>query len=270
MLKRIVMQVSGQVMVRFTTAYLQLTICLSRTAKHLLALITQTYHSALTLLHPLAPIWWSFKAWAASLTTAAQSTKQGRSTAKAKATQIGSQLQITVHLILQRAATAIKKINVLVALMKWVVSHINASKIVLTLTVRQWIQVGLKLLGIASQHRLVAYLLQQLEKVRVALTNLVQSCTRKIVAALTHMANRLKAIGLKLQDSVHLLLQRVLRLQSLSKKRAEKTKLVQSLLKKAVAVLTRMVYLLKVIGLKQVGTVRQPPQRAQRRRSKGH
>jgi hypothetical protein len=159
----------------------------------------------------------NFKALAASLTTAAQSTKQGRSTAKAKATQIGSQLQITVHLILQRAATAIKKINVLVALMKWVVSHINASKIVLTLTVRQWIQAGLRLLG-----------------------------------------------------RVNLLLQRVLRLQSLSKKRAEKTKLVQSLLKKAVAALTRMVYLLKVIGLKQVGTVRQPPQRAQRRRSKGH
>jgi hypothetical protein len=159
----------------------------------------------------------NFKAWAASLTTAAQSTKQGRSTAKAKATQIGSQLQITVHLILQRAATAIKKINVLVALMKWVVSHINASKIVLILTVRQWIQAGLKLLETVRQRLL-----------------------------------------------------HVLRLQSLNKKLVELTKLVQYLLKKVVAALTRMVFLLKVIGLKQVGTAPQPQQRAQRQRSKGH
>jgi hypothetical protein len=104
----------------------------------------------------------------------------------------------------------------------------------------------------------------------VTLTNWVLLATKKLVAALTHMANRLKAIGLKLQGSVLLLLQRVLRLQSLIKKRAEKIKLVQSLIKKAVAALTRMVYLLKVIGLKQVGTVRQPQQRAQRRRLKGH
>lgn len=216
MLKRIVTQVSGQVMVRFTTAYLQLTICLLKIAKRLLALITQTYRNVLTPLLPLAQTLPNFKAWAASPTTVAPSTKQGRSTAKAKATQTGSQRQTTVHLILQRAATAIKKTNVLVALTKWVVSRINVSKTVLTHTVHQWIQAGLKLLG-----------------------------------------------------RVNLLLQPVLRLQSLIKKRAEKTKLVQSLLKKAVAVLTRMVYLLKVIGLKQVGTVRQPQQPAQRRRSKG-
>jgi hypothetical protein len=50
----------------------------------------------------------------------------------------------------------------------------------------------------------------------------------------------------------------------------EKTKLAQYLLKKAVAVLTRMVYLLKVIGLKQVETAPQPQQPAQRQRSKEH
>jgi hypothetical protein len=217
MLKRIVMQVSGQVMAQFTVAYLLLMTCLLRTVKHLLALITQTYHSVLTLLNPLAKMLPSFKAWAVNPTTVAPSTKQGRSTAKAKATQTGSQRQTTVHQILQRVATVIKKTNALVALTKWVVSRINASKTAWTRIVHQWIQAGLKLL-----------------------------------------------------ETVHLHLQSVLRLQSLNKKLVEKTKLVQSLLKKAVAVLTRMVYLLKVIGLKQVGTVRQRQQPAQRRRSKGH
>ena len=270
MLKRIVMQLSGRLTALCTQVLAWLTIRLWNPAKHLLVRSIRKFLSAINRLNPHVRMVLNFKAWAASLTTAAQSTKQGRSTAKAKATQIGSQLQITVHLILQRAATAIKKINVLVALMKWVVSHINASKIVLTLTVRQWIQAGLRLLGRVNLRLLVAYLSQRLERVRVTLTNWVLLATKKLVAALTHMANRLKAIGLKLQGSVLLLLQRVLRLQSLSKKRAEKTKLVQSLLKKAVAVLTRMVYLLKVIGLKQVGTVRQRQQPAQRRRSKGH
>ena len=164
MLKRIVMQLSGRLTALCTQVLAWLTTRLWNPASSLLVSSTRVFLSAINRLNPHVRMVLNFKAWAASLTTAAQSTKQGRSTAKAKATQIGSQLQITVHLILQR----------------------------------------------------------------------------------------------------------VLRLQSLSKKRAEKTKLVQSLLKKAVAVLTRMVYLLKVIGLKQVGTVRQPQQRAQRQRSKGH
>jgi hypothetical protein len=96
MLKRIVMQVSGLVMVRFTAVYLQLTICLSRTVKHLLARITQTYHSVLTPLLPLAKTLPSFKAWVVNLTTAVQSIKHVLSTAKAKVIQIGSQLRTTV------------------------------------------------------------------------------------------------------------------------------------------------------------------------------
>jgi len=270
MLKRIVTQVSGQVMDRFTTAYLQLTICLLKIAKRLLALITQTYRNVLTPLLPLARTLPNFKAWAVNPTTVAPSIKRVLSIVKAKATQIGSQLPTTVHQIRQRAATAIKKTNALVALTKWVVSHINASKTAWTRIVHQWIQAGLRLLGRVNLRLLVAYLLQQMEKVRVALTSWVLLAIKKLAVALTLMGNQLKVIGLKLQGSVHLLLQPVLRLQSLIKKRAEKTKLVQSLLKKAVAVLTRMVYLLKVIGLKQVGTVRQPQQPAQRRRSKGH
>lgn len=109
MLKRIVMQVSGQVMVRFTAAYIQLTICLSRTAKHLLALITQISHSALTPLLPLAQTLPSFKAWVANPTTQAQSTKQEPSTVKAKVIPIGSQRQTTAHQTRQRVKPSRKK-----------------------------------------------------------------------------------------------------------------------------------------------------------------
>jgi hypothetical protein len=110
MLKRIVMQVSGLVMVRFTTVYTQLMTCLSRTAKHLLALITQTYLSVLTLLNLLrVQIVLSFKAWVASLTTVVQSIKRVLSTAKTKAIQIGLQLQTTAHQILQRVKAQVKK-----------------------------------------------------------------------------------------------------------------------------------------------------------------
>jgi hypothetical protein len=270
MLKRIAMQLSGRLMALCTQVLAWLTTRLWNPAKHLLVSSTQVFLSAINRLNLLAQMALNFKALLVNLTTVAQSIKPVLTTVKAKSSQIGSQLQTTVRQILLPVTTAFKKSKELVALIKLAVSRISASKTVLTLTVRQWIQVGLKLLGIASQHRLVAYLLQQLEKVRVVLTNLVQSCTKKIVAALTHMANRLKAIGLKLQGNVHLLLQPVLRLQSLSKKPVEKTKLAQYLLKKAVAVLTRMVYLLKVIGLKQVETAPQPQQPAQRQRSKGH
>jgi hypothetical protein len=109
MLKRIVMQVSGLVMVRSTAAYLQLTICLSRTVRRLLALITQLYHSALTPLLPLAKTLSSFKAWAANPTTVEQSTKQEPSTAKAKVIPIGSQQRTTAHQTRQRVKPSRKK-----------------------------------------------------------------------------------------------------------------------------------------------------------------
>jgi hypothetical protein len=152
MLKRIVMQVSGQVMAQFTVAYLLLTTCLLRTVKHLLALITQTYHSVLTLLNPLAKMLPSFKAWAVNPTTVAPSTKQGRSTAKAKATQTGSQRQTTVHQILQHANLSQLQSKGIVAKIKLALLRLKGNSYALVHTVRQWIQGGLKLLEAARQH----------------------------------------------------------------------------------------------------------------------
>ena len=151
MFKRIVMQVSGLVMVRFTTVYIQLTICLSRTAKHLLALITQTYHSVLTLLNPLAKMLPNFKAWAVNPTTVAPSTKQGRSTAKAKVTRRGSQRQTTAPQTRQRATISSKKSKGFVVKIRLALLRISESKTVQTLMAHQWIQGGLKLLGTARQ-----------------------------------------------------------------------------------------------------------------------
>jgi hypothetical protein len=127
----------------------------------------------------------------------AQLIKAGLIIAKQVLTQIGLQLAITVRQILQRAVTAIKKTNVLVALMKWVVSGINASKTALTLTVRQWIQAGLKLLETVRQRLQHVLHLQSLNKKLVELTKLVQSLLKKAVAVLIRMGNLLKVIGLK-------------------------------------------------------------------------
>jgi hypothetical protein len=273
MFVHIVMQLSGKMASLFTQAWALLMACLWSPVKRLPAKFTRLFQNArnLYLMNLLcAQTVSNFSRLLVSLITVAQLIKAGLITAKQVLTQIGLQLAITVRQILQRAVTAIKKTNVLVALMKLVVLHINASKTALTLTVRQWIQAGLKLLETVRQRLLVAYLSQRLERVRVTLINWVLLVTKKLAAALTLMGNQLKAIGLKLQGSVHLHLQPVLRLQSLNKKLVEKTKLVQSLLKKVVAVLIRMGNLLKVIGLKQAGTAPQPQQPAQRRRSKGH
>jgi hypothetical protein len=211
----------------------------------------------------------SFNRLRVSLITAGQLIKVGLSTVKQTLIQTGLQLATTVRQILQHVNLSQLQNKGRVVKMKWALLRMSVSKFVQILTAHPWIQDGLKLLGRVNPHRLAAYLLQQLEKGRATLTNWVLLATKKLAAALTHMANRLKAIGLKLQGSVHLLLQRVLRLQSLNKKLVEKTKLVQSLLKKAVAALTRMAHLLKVFGLKQVRTVRQPQQRARRQNYKG-
>jgi hypothetical protein len=197
MLKRIVMQASGQMARLFTIVYTQLMICLLKLVKKLHVLIIQTYRNALTLLHPLAKTLPNFKVWVASQTTVAQSTKQEHSIAKAKVTPTGSQRQTIARPTRQRAVTAIKKTNVLVAPMKWVVSGINASKTALTLTVRQWIQAGLKLLETVRQRLQHVLHLQSLNKKLVELTKLVQSLFKKAVVALTLIINQLKAIGLK-------------------------------------------------------------------------
>jgi hypothetical protein len=217
MLKRIVMQLSGRLTALCTQVLVWLTIRLWNPASSLLVSSIRVFLSAINRLNPLAQMVLNFKAWAVNLTTAVQSIKRVLSTAKAKVIQIGLQLQTIACQILLPVTTAFKKSKELVVLIKLAVSRISASKTVLILTVRQWIQAGLKLLETVRQRLL-----------------------------------------------------HVLHLQSLNKKLVELTKLVQYLLKKVVAALTRMVFLLKVIGLKQVGTAPQPQQRAQRQRSKGH
>jgi hypothetical protein len=97
MLKRIVMQVSGQVMAQFTTAYIQLTTCLLRTAKHLLALITQAYHSARAQLLLLVKTVLSFKVWPAKKTIAEPLIKAELTTAKAKVMDLGKQRVTTAR-----------------------------------------------------------------------------------------------------------------------------------------------------------------------------
>ena len=109
MLKRIVMQVSGLVMVRFTAAYLRLTICLSKTVKRLLARITQAYRNVLTPLLPLAQTLPNFKAWAANPTTVEPSIKRVLSIVKAKAILIGLRLATTARQTLQRVKALFKK-----------------------------------------------------------------------------------------------------------------------------------------------------------------
>jgi hypothetical protein len=109
MLKRIVMQVSGRVMVLFTTACIQLTTCLSNSAKRLLARITQIYLSALIRLHQLVQMVLSINHLRVSLTTAVQSIKRVLSIVKSKAIQIGLRLQIIARQILQRAKVFLKK-----------------------------------------------------------------------------------------------------------------------------------------------------------------
>jgi hypothetical protein len=153
MLKRIVMQVSGRVMAQFTTVYLRLITCLSRIAKHLLALITQTYLSVLTPLNLLrVQTVSSFKAWVANLTIAVQSIKRVLSTAKAKVIQIGLQLQTTAHQTLQRANLSQLQNKGLVAKIKLALLRLKGNSYALVHTVRRWIQGGLKLLGAACQH----------------------------------------------------------------------------------------------------------------------
>ena len=109
MLKRIVMQVSGRIMAQFTAVYLRLTICLSRTVKRLLALITQTYHSVLIPLLSLAKTLSSFKAWAVNPTIAAPLIKHVLKRVATISGQIGLQLQTTAHQTLQRVKAILKK-----------------------------------------------------------------------------------------------------------------------------------------------------------------
>jgi hypothetical protein len=109
MLMRIVMQVSGRVMARFTAVYLQLTTCLLNSAKRLHVRITQIYHSALIQLLQLVQIVLSFNRSRANLITAAQLIKAGLSIAKRTLIQTGLQLATTVRQTLQRVKALLKK-----------------------------------------------------------------------------------------------------------------------------------------------------------------
>ena len=140
------------------------------------------------------------KAYPANQTTAAQSTKQGRIIARAKASQTGLQRQTTARQTHRLVTTAFKKIKELVALTKLEVLHINASKTVLILTVSQWIQAGLKSLGPVNQLRLVAFLLHRWGQVRVALTKKALLIFKKPIAVLTRMGHLLKGRGWKYQE----------------------------------------------------------------------
>jgi hypothetical protein len=109
MFMRIVMQVSGQVMARFTAAYLQLTTCLLNSAKRLHVRITQIYHSALIQLLQLVQMVLSFKVLLANLTLVVQLIKAGLSTVKQTLIQTGLQLATTVRQTLQRVKALLKK-----------------------------------------------------------------------------------------------------------------------------------------------------------------
>jgi hypothetical protein len=111
MLMRIVMQVSGRVMVQFTTAYIRLTTCLSNSAKRLHARIIQIYLSALIRLHQLVQMVLSFNRLRVNLITAVQLIKAGLSIAKQTLIQTGLQLATTVRQTLQRVKALLKKGN---------------------------------------------------------------------------------------------------------------------------------------------------------------
>lgn len=254
MLKRIATRLSGQSMALYTQVLGWLTGLLCKLAKLLPASFIRAYQSAVNRRLLVVMTESNISLWRANLITAVQLIKAGLTTVKVKAIQIGSQLLTTVHQTYQRVATATKKINALVALTKWVVLRINASKIVLTLIVRRLTQVGLRLPETVRQHHLVVHRLQHLEKLLVALTSWVLLCIKKLAAALILTGNLLREIGLKLQDSVRQLLQPALFLQNLDKSLAALIRLVQYLLQKLAAVLILMVNQLKVIGLRLIET----------------
>lgn len=151
MLKRIVMQASGQMARLFTIVYTQLMICLLKLVKKLHALIIQTFRNALTLIHPLAKTLPNFKAWVASQTTAAQSTKQEHSIAKAKVTPTGSQRQTIARPTRQRANPNQLQNKGFVAKIKLVQSLFKKAVVALTLIINQLKAIGLKQAGIVRQ-----------------------------------------------------------------------------------------------------------------------
>jgi DNA-binding transcriptional MocR family regulator len=152
MLKRIVMQLSGLGTDLSIRLWGWLTTRLWKPVSSLPASFTRKFQSAINLLNPLAQMLPNFKAWRANQITAAQSTKQEPTTAKAKVIPIGSRRQTTAPQTRQAATTASKKNKEPVGKIKLVLSRISENKTVQTLIAHQWTQAGLRLLGTARQH----------------------------------------------------------------------------------------------------------------------
>ena len=93
MLKRIVQQVSGQVMALYIQASMWLKEQLLPSVKQLLASITQAFLNVASLFSQLVQTVLNIKVWLASRTTAAQLTNQEHINAKHLATQLGLQPQ---------------------------------------------------------------------------------------------------------------------------------------------------------------------------------
>lgn len=131
----------------------------------------------------------------------------------------------------------------------------------------KYTQASLNAINRLRQRVNIALLLNSVHAVKMKLAQLLLNAS-KIV--LTRMELLWIQAGLKYRDNVAQHLQPAILLQKLNKKLAALIKLAQLTIKKAVAVLTRMVARLKVIGLKPQGTANQRQQPAQRQRSKGH
>ena len=152
MLTRIAMLLNGLNMARFTQALASVKERLCKLVSNLRVSFTQAFQNVVSLFSRLrVQIASSFNRLPASQTIVAPLTKQGRSTAKAKATQAGSQPQTTVRQTRRRATTTSKKSKGLVAKIKLALSRINESKTVQILMAHKLTQAGLRLLEAARQ-----------------------------------------------------------------------------------------------------------------------
>jgi hypothetical protein len=155
MFMRIVQRVNGLIMAQYIRASLWVKERLLQLVSSLLASITRVYQNVanLQLLNLLrVPTGSSTNPLRVSLTTAGQLIKAALMYVKAKAILLGSQLLTTVRQINQAALTVLKqKKGPLVEKIKSALSLIKENKTVQTLTVRQLIQAGSKLAGLAKQ-----------------------------------------------------------------------------------------------------------------------
>ena len=152
MLKRIVQQVSGQVMALYTQASLLVKEQLLPSASKLLVSITQAFQNVVKLFSQLVKTVLNIKALVASLITQVQSIKAALITAKAKALLIGQQLLTTVRPTSQPVATVqSQKTDKPAASTKLAQSRSKGSKTAQTRTAHQSTADGLKSAVAAKQ-----------------------------------------------------------------------------------------------------------------------